>query len=351
MIENDGQEGSNGASAGRPTMRSVAALAGVGLKTVSRVINQEPHVSAEITERVQRAITMLDYRAHEQASSLRRLDGRTRTLGLLVGNVANPFSGAIHRGVEDVAHERGIAVFASSLDDDPARERSMVEAFLRRRVDGLILTTVADSQAYLAREIDRGLPVVFVDREPIGVAGDLFASDNTEGARVLTDHLLAHGHSRITFLGDDPKIQTARLRKIGFVSAMTAAGYPASRLQVLEGLVGSEAASTAVTSLMNEPDPPTALLTSQNLITIGAIRALRAAGKHTTTALAGFDDVPLADLIEPGLTVVAQDARAIGQAAARRIFARLDGLQTPPARTLIPTELIARGSGEIRPRD
>lgn len=351
MIGNIGQEGSNGLSAGRPTMRSVAALAGVGLKTVSRVINQEPHVSPELAERVQRAITMLDYRAHEQASSLRRLDGRTRTLGLLVGNVANPFSGAIHRGVEDVAHERGIAVFASSLDDDPARERSMVEAFLRRRVDGLILTTVADSQSYLTRDIERGLPVAFVDREPIGVVGDLFASDNTDGARALTEHLLAHGHSRIAFLGDDPKIQTARLRKRGFVSAMTASGLPVSSIQVLDGLVGSEAASAAVTELMSGSNPPTALFSSQNLITIGAIRALRAAGQHMTTALAGFDDVPLADLIEPGLTVVAQDARAIGQAAARRIFERLDGIQSAPVTTFIPTELIARGSGEIRPRD
>ena len=131
-------------------MRHVAALAGVGVKTVSRVINGEPNVSAATIAKVTAAARSLDYQPDLHAGNLRRADGRTRTLGLLVGSVDNPFAGAVHRAVEDVALSRGVAVFASSLDDDPDREQEAVAAFLRRRVDGLILTTVSESQAYLA---------------------------------------------------------------------------------------------------------------------------------------------------------------------------------------------------------
>ena len=153
----------------RPTMKQVAALAGVGIKTVSRVINGEPNVSAATVARVTDAARALDYQPDLHAGNLRRADGRSRTLGLLVGSVSNPFSGAVHRAVEEAAIERGVAVFASSLDDDPSREEQSVSAFLRRRVDGLILTTISPSQGYLAAEIRRGTPVVFVDREPSGV--------------------------------------------------------------------------------------------------------------------------------------------------------------------------------------
>jgi LacI family transcriptional regulator len=133
----------------RSTMREVAALAGVGIKTVSRVVNGEPNVSARTVAAVRQAIDMLRYEPNLQAGNLRRHGQRTSSIGLIVGNVANPFSGAIHRAVEDVVAPRHIAVFASSLDDDAARERQIVSAFLRRRVDGLILSTIARSQAYL----------------------------------------------------------------------------------------------------------------------------------------------------------------------------------------------------------
>ena len=174
-------------------MRHVAALAGVGVKTVSRVINGEPNVSAATIAKVTAAARTLDY----QPDLLRRADGRTRTLGLLVGSVDNPFAGAVHRAVEDAASEHGVAVFASSLDDDPDREQEAVSAFLRRRVDGLILTTVSESQAYLAPELRRGTPVVFVDREPAGITSDAVVSDNADGAALATRHLLERGHRRL----------------------------------------------------------------------------------------------------------------------------------------------------------
>lgn len=335
----------------RPTMRHVAALAGVGVKTVSRVINGEPNVSAATIAKVTAAARTLDYQPDLHAGNLRRADGRTRTLGLLVGSVDNPFSGAVHRAVEDAGLARGVAVFASSLDDDPAREQQAVSAFLRRRVDGLILTTISESQAYLAPELARGTPVVFVDREPAGVTSDIVVSDNRDGAALATRHLLEHGHRRLAYLGDRAEIRTAQERRRGFLDELGLAGVATRDIPVVEGLHDVETARIAAHALFDRDDPPTAVFSAQNLVTIGTIRALRERGLHHEIALVGFDDVPLADLLEPGVTVIAQQPQEIGRIAAERVFARLDGDSGPAVRTIVPTRLIERGSGEIPPRE
>lgn len=330
-------------------MRQVAELAGVGIKTVSRVINGESNVTPETAQRVLDAARALDYQPDLYAGNLRRADRRTRILGLLVGSVDNPFSGAVHRAVEDAAVERGVAVFASSLDDDPQREREAVAAFLRRRVDGLILTTATANQAYLEPELQRGTPIVFVDREPSGIETDAVVSDNAGGAARASEHLLAHGHRRIAYLGDLHSIQTARERRRGFLDALGRAGIPIDDIPVIEDLHDQGAARAALLRLLDGPNPPTAVFSSQNLVTIGALHALRERGRHRDTALVGFDDVELADLLEPGVTVVAQHPEELGRIAAERVFAKLDGEGSPPQRVVVSTTLIARGSGEIPP--
>jgi LacI family transcriptional regulator len=333
----------------RATMRHVAALAGVGLKTVSRVINEEPNVSAATIERVMDAANRLNYQPNLHAGNLRRADRKTLTLGLIVGSVANPFAGALHRAVEDAARERGTAVFASSLDDDPLRERGIVDALLRRRVDGLILTTVTKSQSYLLPEQEHGTPLVFVDRTPIGIEADAVVSDNAEGAATATRHLLDYGHRRIAYVGDRHDIQTAGARKRGFLEQMAGAGIPTGELSIVEDLHDADSARIAVLELLDSVEPPTAIFSSQNLVTMGVIRALRERGLQHSVALVGFDDIVLADMIEPGITVVAQNPARIGAIAAARLFARLDGDDSPEETYVVPTRLIVRGSGEIRP--
>ncbi|TFD61798.1 LacI family transcriptional regulator [Cryobacterium suzukii] len=330
-------------------MRQVAALAGVGIKTVSRVINGEPDVSPATRAKVKQAADSLDYQPDLHAGNLRRADGRTKTLGLLVGSVANPFYGTLHRAVEKAATARGIAVFASSLDDDSEREEALVSAFLQRRVDGLILATVATSQAYLAPELRRRTPMVFIDREPAGIEADAVVSDNAAGAALATRHLLEHGHRRIAYLGDLDSIQTARERRRGFLEELGRAGVATRDIPVIVDLHDEASANRAVLALLDSPNPPTALFTSQNLVTIGAITALRARALQNRVAVVGFDDISLADLLSPGLSVVAQNPQRIGEVAAERLLARLDGDQTPAHPYIVPTELIARGSGEIGP--
>jgi LacI family transcriptional regulator len=334
---------------GRPTMRHVAALAGVGIKTVSRVMNEEPGVSESTRLRVLGASQQLNYQLDMAAGSLRRTGRQTLSIGLLLPSVSNPFSGEIHRALEDALAERGIAVFAASLDDDPQREKALVSAFLGRRVDGLVLTPIAKSQAYVIPEHSRDLPMVFIDREPVGIDADAVVTDNAVGAAVAASHLLARGHRKLAYLGDRTEIQTARERRRGFIEELGRAGLATAAVPVRDGLHDEESARLAALELLASDDPPTAIFSSQNLVTFGVMRALKELGASKRVALVGFDDFTLADMMEPGITVIAQHPERIGRLAAERLLARIDGDRTAPTTYVVPSELILRGSGEIPP--
>lgn len=334
-------------SSRRPTVKDVAALAGVSMKTVSRVVNGEAGVTPSKVAAVEEAVRQLDYRPNVTASSLRRLDGRTAAVAVLLEDLANPFSAELHRALEDVAHEHGVLLFAGSVDESPERERTLIRAFTSRRADALILAPASSDQTYLAYEVPEGTPVVFVDRAPVGFEADAVLADNLEGARRAVAHLIGHGHRRIAFLGDLPNIATARERFEGYQQALRSDGVPFDPDLVVHGLDDADRAADALPALMQLPAPPTALFTAQNDITVGALRYLQAAGLERSMAIIGFDDFPLADLLRPGVTVVAQDPTAMGRAAAELLFARLAGDTTPSRTVVIPTRLIVRGSGEL----
>jgi LacI family transcriptional regulator len=328
-------------------MRDVAALAGVGLKTVSRVVNGESNVSDATRARVETAIERLDYRRDINASLLRRLGRRTATIGLVLEDVSNPFSSALHRAIEDHARERGVLLFAGSCDEDPDREREMIGTFRARRVDGIVVVPASSDHRYLLPEQRARTPLVFVDRPARFINADSVTSDNVGGSERAVAHLAASGHRRIAFLGDALEIQTAADRLQGYRLGLRALGLDEDPAIVRPGLRNVDAAACAVKELLRAPNPPSALFTAQNLVTIGALHALRELGLEHGTALVGFDDVELADLLEPAVTVVAQDPAAMGSAAAEILFRRLDGDDSPPEHVVIDVELIARGSGEI----
>jgi LacI family transcriptional regulator len=330
-------------------MRDVAQRADVSLKTVSRVVNDERGVSRALAVRVQRAIDELGFRPHAGARTLRRADARTAAIALLLEDVANPFSAALARAVENEALPRGVVVFSASVDEDPSRERTLAREFGARRADGLLLAPAGDDQSYLATELPAGTAVVCVDREARNLDVDSVITTNELGAAEGVRHLAAAGHRRIAFLGDRRTIRTAELRYAGYCDALASLGLPLDNGLVVHDLRESADADGAVTALMARPDPPTALFTAQNLITIGAVRALRRLGAEHAVALVGFDDFLLADLLSPGVTVVAQDPAAIGRIAANLLFARIGGDTGPPGVRLVPTTLIRRGSGELAP--
>jgi LacI family transcriptional regulator len=329
------------------TMRDVAALAGVGLKTVSRVVNGESNVSAATRARVEAAIEQLDYRRDINASFLRRLGRKTATIGLVLEDVSNPFSSALHRAIEDQARERGVLLFTGSCDEDSDREQDLIGTFRARRVDGIVVVPASSDHRYLLPEQRARTPLVFVDRPARFINADSVTSDNVGGAERAVSHLAASGHRRIGFLGDALEIQTASDRLRGYSLGLASLGVEEDPAIIRTGLRSVDAAACAANELLEAANPPTALFTAQNLVTIGALHALRDLSLEHTTALVGFDDIELADLLEPAVTVVAQDPAAMGRAAAEVLFRRLDGDDSPPEHIVIDVELIVRGSGEI----
>lgn len=333
----------------RPTMRDVAALAEVSIKTVSRVINGEAGVAPDMIARVERAVGQLDYRHDFAASALRRTDRRTATIGVVLEDLANPFSAGVQRAVEDVARANDVLVLAGSNDEDPDRERSLVATVTSRRVDGLVIMPASHDHSYLLNERRAGTPIVFIDRPPMFLDADAVVVDNEAGARRAVRHLVEMGHRRIAFLGDLTSISTATDRRRGYEAELAAHGIDVEPGLVTVDLRGIEHGHDVVRQLLTSPTPPTAIFTAQNLLTIGAVRALRELDRHRDVALVGFDDIQLADLLDPAITVVAQDPAAIGRTAAELLFRRLAGDRSPTQIHVVPTTLIVRGSGEIRP--
>jgi LacI family transcriptional regulator len=330
-------------------MRDVATLAGVGLATVSRVVNGKSGVAPDLVERVTDAARMLGYRHDHTASSLRRADRRTYTIGMIVENVANPFSSALHRAVEDAAEERGLLLVSGSNDEDPGRERRLIENFTERRVDGLIVVPTGHATDELLAAARRGISLVCVDRAPGFDNVDSVTVDNREGVRDAVRRLHEIGHQRIAYLGDLTRIWTARERYAGFVEGIALAGGPLDERLVRHEIHREQDAYQVALEYFSLDSPPSAILSAQNLITVGARRALQVLGLERRIAQIGFDDIPLADLLVPKVSAIAQNMHELGRKAAELLFARLDGDQSPPRQVVLPTRYIARGSGEIPP--
>jgi LacI family transcriptional regulator len=320
-------------------MSDVARLAGVSIKTVSRVVNAEPGVHAETAERVLAAIERLGFRRNVGALNLRR-GSSTGTIGLVLEDVANPFYSGLTRAAEEVARRCGRQVLTGSSDEDPDRERELALEFCARRVDGLIVIPAGRQHGYLLPEIASGMPVVFVDRPPGDVLADTVLVDNVAGTAEAVTHLAAHGHQRIAFLGDVPSIFTAAERLTGFREGCAKAGIPFDDRLVAMG----PHTPSSVAAILRDA---TAVVTGNNRITVLVLRAL--AGAARRPALVGFDDFELADLLDPPVTVVSLDPAELGRAAAELLFARLAGDRQPPRRIVLPARLTARGSGETPP--
>jgi LacI family transcriptional regulator len=333
----------------RATLRDVGALAGVSFKTVSRVVNGEPGVSDELAARVRQAARQLNYRPNHTASVLRKRDGRSMSLGLIVEDVVNPFFAAIHRGLEKAAMRGGYSVLTGSVLESTTRQRELVESFASRRVDGLVVSPSDDLVETLALERRNGVVVVYIDRVPGRLDADTVVSDNRAGARNAVEHLLGAGHRRVAMVGDLQTIHTAEERYRGYVDAHAALGVPLDRTLQERDVHSDEAAVAAVGRLLDLPDRPTALFTAQNMLTVAAVRALRARALQHEVALVGFDDFLLSDLLDPPVTVVAQDPDEIGRIAAERMMARIEGDMSAPRVHVVPTKLLLRGSGELRP--
>ena len=331
--------------AARPTMRDVAARAGVGIKSVSRVVNGE-YVRPETERVIVEAIAELGFSRNDSAAMLRQ--GLSASVGLVLEDIAEPFQSTLTRAVEAVTLSNGSILMTASSGEDPARENKVVRAFSARRVDGLIIVPAAHSQRYLLPDIQAGVATVFVDRPARGIDADTVLADNVDGARDGVAHLIGFGHRRIGFIGDTAEIFTATERLRGYTEALAGAGMAVDPGLVEMERPTDESVAAAVARMMADPAPPTAFFTGNSRITVMFLRAVRARGA-AMPALVAFDDFELADMLTPGITVVSQDAASMGRAAAELLFRRIGGDDGPTQRIHLRTRFIPRGSGEVRP--
>ncbi|WP_460447575.1 LacI family DNA-binding transcriptional regulator [Angustibacter aerolatus] len=321
-------------------MREVAAHAGVSLKTVSRVVNDDRYVSDELRERVRRAVVELQYVPNTVAVTFRR--GRDAAIGVAVPSVGDPFFAAVVEAVEGEARRRGYAVIVTSLGNLPDDERPAILALLQRQVVGLIATPTDPDQSYL-RSWQPRTAMVFIDRLPGQIRADTVRQDDEAGGYQATAHLLEHGHRRVAFLGDDDGFRTTALRLDGYRRALREAGVDDDPALVRLGDIGVDALTAEVDALLGADDPPSAVFSSNARATRSFLHALHRLDRHP--AYVGFGDFPMADLLSPSVTVVDQDPEAMGRIAVERLFDRLTDPDRRLRRTvLLPVQLIGRGS-------
>ncbi|MEO3766243.1 LacI family DNA-binding transcriptional regulator [Streptomyces sp. B8F3] len=334
--------------AGAPTMRDVAHRAGVSTMTVSRVLKRDARVSEDTRSRVLAAVDALGYRLNATARSLRL--GGSGMIGLIVTNLANPFYSRLALGVQEVASQHGLSMLLSNTGEELDRERGLVEDLASRQVAGMIVVPAGGSHSHLTPAALRDMPVVLASRPPSGMEADCVLVDDFGGARDATARLLAAGHRRIGFLGNPPAIHTGAERYRGYRAAHEAAGLDPDDGLVRRGLTDVATAERAARGLLapggapGSGAAPTALFCTNNRLTQGAIRAVRAL--ELPVALAGFDDFDLADVLGMPLTIVSYDADEMGRQAARLLVDRINGgpaASWPPRRTVLPTHVIRYG--------
>ncbi|MFE2985006.1 LacI family DNA-binding transcriptional regulator [Streptomyces sp. NPDC059262] len=330
----------------RPTLADVAREVGVSAKTVSRVLNEDGPASARTREQVLAAVAKLGFQPNLMARNI-RVGGPDTTIGLVIPDLGNPFFGAVARSIEDTVRDHGLTLLMGSSADDPDRERALTDKFLARRVSILmVVPSVGADHSPLRTHRAAGLPVIFIDRPGAGLSTDSVVSSNRAGSHDGVAHLIAHGHRRIGFVGDLPvKLYTRRERLAGYREALQEAGLPYDRALVANAH-DQQGAAAATSQLLGLADPPTALFAGNNIAALGIIAEL-ARSKRKDVAVVAFDDVPLAEALEPALTVVAQDADEIGRAAATTALTRLDGDRSRARTVTVPTRLVVRGSGEL----
>jgi len=324
----------------RPTMVDVARHAGVSLKTVSRVINNAPHVQQALVDRVLASAAELGFRRNKLASALRS-GQTTATVGLLIEELANPFYSTIADVAAEVARAHDTLLIAASSEEDPQTEQQLLRDLCSRRVDGLLVVPAGYDHAFLRPEVEMGIPVVFLDRPAGGLVADTVLLDNRGGARAGVQRLIDDGHRRIGILLDSIGVYTMRERLGGAQDALAEADVPYDEALVHDGVRDPATAARAVGEMLDWPRPPTAFFCLNNRITVGALQELWR--RQSDCGLVGFDDFELSHLMPRPFTVIAYDTRDLARQAAELLFERIRGERSWPRTIVLPTQLVDRG--------
>jgi len=331
------------------TLKEVARRARVSAGTVSHVLNGNTPVSPALRKRVQQAIVALDYHPDHVARSLKT--GRTKTVGIVIPDIANPFFPQIIRGAESVLWGQDYSLLTFNTDDDLERERRALSFLRSRRADGVLLIVAPNKGdvSHIRRTVDAGIAVVCLDRAPEGLNEvDSVSVDDVAGAKECVSHLVAMGHRDIAMLTGSLTLSNVRDRVKGYKEALREAGIPILQELILEG----DFRKGTGTRLCHEAfavrrGRPTALFISNMLMTLGALEALTELGVRCPedVAVATFDGFSLPALFRPTITAVVQPVYEIGRLGAEMLLQRLDsGAQSPPVHRKLVTELQVRES-------
>ena len=328
------------------TIRDVAGRAGVSPMTVSRVINESASVSPETRARVEQAIAELGYVPSRLARGLSAR--RTGTLAVMVPDVANPFFTLVVRGAEDVARRAGYRAILCDTRSDLDVEREVIEEMIAHRVEGILIAPVSDrSREHLRRLARFDVPFVLVDRTVPAVDADTVLGDSADGARRLVEHLLALGHRRIGLVVETNEVSTARDRRRGYEAALEAAGIAVDDALVAEASADPAGGYAGMRRLLELDERPTAVFTVNNLVAVGAIEAVRAAGLEVPddVALVCFDDIEYASRLYPFLTAMEQPAETFGTLGTQLLLERVARRGPDRSRVVVlPGEFVVRKS-------
>jgi DNA-binding LacI/PurR family transcriptional regulator len=336
----------------QPSIKDIARLARVSHPTVSRALQNSPLVNAKTAEKIRKIATESGYRASAVARGL--VTRRTRTIGLVVTSVADPFTSQVVSAIEQAANDHGYCVFLADSNADPDRERKIVQSFAEQRVDGIIVTSSRVGALYLPLLEEMMVPIVLVNDQHPGAFVHSVMICNQEGTRAVTEHLAGLGHRRIAFIGDQFGYQSDTERLAGYREALDAARIPFRPELVVRGDGKPEAAMHTMDELLARSNPPTAVCCYNDMTALGAMRSIRMHGLRVPEdiSVAGFDDLFVASYTEPPLTTVRQPMRRMGQLAMENLIKLMSG-QESVVRIMVRAELIVREStarvGKRRP--
>ncbi|MDP9411702.1 MAG: LacI family transcriptional regulator [Actinomycetota bacterium] len=323
------------------TIRQVAQRVGVSPSTVSRVLTGASPVAPPYRDRVLRAAAELGYRPNRLASRLRRKT--SETVGVVVSAIENPHYTQMVRTVENVAYQEGFRVLLCNTDEASEKQEAYLDVLTAERVGGVILVPSDPASALIGDVLDMGIPLVAFDRMVVDPRADAVLADNADGTRRATKHLLEAGHERIGFVSGLPGIQTGAERLGGYEAAMRE--HNLDPLSAFRGF-RIDQAGPATERLLDADRGISALIVANNLMTIGALRAVRQRGMGVPEdlSLVAIDDPPWAVLVDPPLTVLAQPVHRMAERAADLLFERIKGSRAQASRVVFPFELRVRGS-------
>jgi LacI family transcriptional regulator len=329
----------------RVTLRDIASDASVSRATVSLVLRDVPVVAQKTRERVLRSMTRLGYVYHRGAASLRTQ--RTHAIGLIVTDITNPFFAEIIVAIENKLGDAGYVILLGNSSETVSKQQRLLATMQEYPADGVLLCPATDRSAEFTGQFQNSrVPIVLFARNLPGVESDYVGVDNVYGAQVAVEHLISLGHRRIAFIGGAEEVSSRQERIVGYLNALRKHRRPIDRTWILASPPNREGGYQSVQHLLQLPAAPTAALCFNDMVAIGAMQALSAAGQKPGQdfALIGFNDIAESALCRPPLTTVDTTPGKIGELAAEMLINRITRAGQPFRKLILRPELIVRES-------